>query len=59
MPNDDGFDAMTTACIDAYEAVREHGSQDLGRVAELLLVALGREIAMRSTRGPSQDDARD
>lgn len=56
MPQDDGFDAMTAACIAAHEAVRKHGSRELRTAADLLLLALGREIAVRTGEDLSPND---
>ena len=48
MPNDDGIEHMTQACLAAHEAVQEHGSPELQALSRLLLFTLGREMAART-----------
>lgn len=47
MDEDEGFEAMARACIDAGTAVMESGTPELQAIMRVLLVTLGQEVARR------------
>lgn len=56
MPEDDGFDRMVRAAIHAHQLLGSHGTPVMQFLSRVLLIEIGRELAMRGESDAAAND---